>query len=89
MSPTIEFLRSQNQLAAPLQRPISEFLRSEPRVYGPVLLSLALVIAWGRRFLDDSLPARLAQFSVAYVVLLWLYRLVVTSSVIETGGPTT
>lgn len=84
VSPTIEFLRSQNQLAAPLQRPISEFLRSEPRVYGPVLLSLALVIAWGRRFFDDSLPARLAQFSVAYVVLLWLYRLVVTSSVIET-----
>lgn len=84
VSPTIEFLRSQNQLAAPLQRPISEFLRSEPRVYGPVLLSFALLVAWGRRFFDDSLPARLAQFSVAYVALLWLYRLVVTSSVIET-----
>ena len=26
VSPTIEFMRSQNQLAAPLQRPISEFL---------------------------------------------------------------
>jgi hypothetical protein len=84
VNPTIEFLRSQNQLAAPLQRPISEFLRNEPRVYGPVLLSLALVIAWGRRILDDSLPARLAQFSVTYVVLLWLYRVAVTSSVIET-----
>jgi hypothetical protein len=84
VSPTVEFVRQNNQLAAPLQRPVSEFLRNEPRIYAPVLLSIALVIVLGRRFVADDLPARLAQFSVAYVALLWLYRFAVTSSVLET-----
>jgi len=84
VSPSVEFLRQNNQLAAPLQRPVSEFLRGEPRVYAPVLLSIAVVIVLGRRLFADDLPARIAQFSVAYVALLWLYRFAVTSSVIET-----
>jgi hypothetical protein len=84
VSPTIEFLRNNNQLAAPLQRPASEFLRGEPRVYAPVLLSLGVVVALGRRFLTAELPGRLAQFAVAYVGLIWLYRFTVTSSVVET-----
>jgi hypothetical protein len=84
VSPTIDFLRQNNQLAAPLQRPISEFLRQEPRIYAPVLLAIALVVVLGRRLVADDLPGRLAQFSVAYVAFLWLYRFTVTSSVLET-----
>lgn len=84
VQPTIDFIRSNDQLAAPLQRPVSEFLEGEPRIYAPPLLCLAMVIALGRRLLEDSLRGRLAQYALGYVALLWLYRFAVTSSVLET-----
>jgi hypothetical protein len=84
LSPTLEFMRQNNQLSAPFQHPLSEVLRTEPRIYGPVLLSVALVVIFGRRLLENTLPSRLAQFAVAYVGLVWLYRVSITSSVVET-----
>jgi hypothetical protein len=84
LEPTLSFLRQNNQLAAPLQRPVSEFLRAEPRIYAPVIVSVATVVVLGRRIWQNDLLARLAQFAVAYVLLLWLYRFSVTSSVLET-----
>ena len=84
VQPTLDFVRSNDQLAAPLQRPVSEFLDGEPRIYAPVLLCAALVLVLGRRVLEDGLPGRLAQYAIGYVGLLWLYRFAVTSSVVET-----
>jgi hypothetical protein len=84
VEPTLAFMRQNNQLAAPFRLPVSEFLHSEPRIYGPVVLSVALVVVLGRRLWQDDLPGRLAQFAVGYVLLLWLYRFTITSSVVET-----
>jgi hypothetical protein len=84
IEPTWEFIRQNDQLAAPFERPASEFLDGEPRIYAPVLLCLAMVIAMGSRILEDTLPGRLAQYTVGYLALIWLYRLAVTSSVVET-----
>lgn len=84
VQPILEFMRQNNQLSAPFQRPVSDFLHTEPRIYAPVLLSLAVVVVLGRSLLDNSLRARVAQFAVGYVTLLWLYRFAITSSVLET-----
>jgi hypothetical protein len=84
LEPTLSFLRQNNQLAAPLQRPVSDFLHTEPRIYAPVVLSVAVLVVLGRRIARNDLPGRLAQFAVAYVFALWLYRFTVTSSVLET-----
>jgi hypothetical protein len=84
LAPTVEFARQNDQLSAAFQHPIREVLRTEPRIYGPLLSSFAVLVALGRRILDDTLPARLAQFAVGYVALLWLYRWAITSSVVET-----
>lgn len=84
VEPTLDFVRANDQLAAPLQRPVSEFLDGEPRIYAPVLLCLALATALGARLFEDTLPGRLAQYAIGYVALLWLYRFAVTSSVLET-----
>jgi hypothetical protein len=84
VQPTLDFVRSNDELAAPLQRPVREFLDGEPRIYAPVLLCIALAAMLGRRLIEDTLPGRLAQYAIGYVALLWLYRFAVTSSVLET-----
>jgi hypothetical protein len=81
---TLEFIKSNNQLAAPFQVPIKLWLKDEPRVYGPVLVTIGIVTVLGRSILANTLRARIAQFAVAYTSILWIYRFTVTSSVIET-----
>lgn len=83
ISPTLDFARSNNQLSAPFQRPASEFLDGEPRIYAPVLLAVATIVLLGRRLVEDSLRGRLAQYAVGYIAVLWVYRFVVTSAAIE------
>ena len=77
-------MRANEQRSAPFQLPLTEFLDGEPRIYGPVLLCTALAIVLGRRLFANDLTARLAQFAVAYVAFVWLYRVTVTSAVVET-----
>jgi hypothetical protein len=82
--PTVEFLRSNAENSAPYQRPTSEWLLHDVRIWTPVVLSLALVGVLGRRFFANDLPARIAQTCVGLTAFLWLYRATVTSSVVET-----
>ena len=46
----------------------------EPRIYAPVLLAIATLVLLGRRFTEDTLRARLAQYAVGYIAVLWIYR---------------
>lgn len=82
--PTVEFLRSNTENSAPYQRPTSEWLDHEVRIWAPVIFSVALVGALGRRVLGVDLRARIAQTCIVYTAFLWVYRATVTSSVIET-----
>jgi hypothetical protein len=82
--PTIDFLRSNSENSAPYQRPASEFLLHELRIWPPVVSSVALIAVLRREVLSTDVPARIAQACIAYVVFLWVYRFTVTSSVIET-----
>jgi hypothetical protein len=82
--PTIDFLRSNAKNSAPYQRPASEFLLHELRIWAPAVVSLALVAVLRRRVLGSDIPARIAQACIAYTAFLWVYRFTVTSSVIET-----
>jgi hypothetical protein len=84
IDPTLEVYRARDQYSTPFQRPASEFLDGEPRIYAPVLLCVALALVLGRRLLEDGLRARLAQYAIGYVVVLWIYRFAITSSVLET-----
>lgn len=84
VEPTLNFLDDNERRAAPFQVPASEWLRSEPRVYAPVVVILALVIAMRGRILGTDVPARVAQAAVVYTGTLWAYRWLMTSSVIET-----
>lgn len=81
---TLDFLKSGNQLAAPFQRPVSLWLKTEPRIYGPPLVCFATVVILGRRLLQNTIKARVAQFAVAYTAVVWLYRFAFTSSIVET-----
>ena len=84
ITPTTDFARSNDQFSSPFQRPPSEFLDGEPRIYAPVLLAIAVLVLLGRRFLEDTLRARMAQYAVGYIAVLWIYRFSVTSAAIET-----
>src|SRR5205823_6286239 len=82
--PTINFLRSNTENSAQYRHPPGEWLRHGVRIWPPVLVSLALVIALGRRVFGVDLVARVAQACIGYTAFLWLYRFTVSSSVIET-----
>jgi hypothetical protein len=84
IDPTLDVYRARDQYSAPFQRPAGEFLDGELRIYAPVVLCLGLVVVLGRRLLEDTLRARLAQYAVLYVIVLWIYRFGITSSVLET-----
>jgi hypothetical protein len=84
VEPTLEFSRQNQQLSSPFQHPLSEFLDGEPRIYAPVLLSLATVVLLGRRLAENTLRGRMAQYAVGFLALMWLYRFSVTSAIIET-----
>jgi hypothetical protein len=81
---TLDFIKSNEQLAAPYQVPARIWLKTEPRIYGPVLACIGTVAILGRSILANTLRARIAQFAVAYTAIFWLYRFAMTSSVIET-----
>lgn len=84
ITPTTDFARSNDQFSSPFQRPPSEFLDGEPRIYAPVLLAAATLVLFGRLFAKDTLRARIAQYAVGYIAVLWVYRFSVTSAAIET-----
>jgi hypothetical protein len=84
LEPTIEFIRATDQRSAPFQLPLTEFLEGEPRIYAPLLLSLGLAVALGRAVGERGIRGRLAQFALAYVAVVWIYRLTITSAVVET-----
>jgi hypothetical protein len=84
ITPTTDFARSNDQFSSPFQRPASEFLDGEPRIYAPVILAVGVLILLGRRFADTTLKARVAQYAVGYIAVLWIYRFAVTSAAIET-----
>ncbi len=81
---TLEFARSNSQLSAPFVHPPSVWLKTEPRVWGPVLICVGVVVVLGPGLLRNTLRARVAQFAVAYTAIYWVYRFAVTSAVIET-----
>lgn len=80
ISPTINYIEHGNSGA--FSRPISSWIFDEPKVYGPVLAVVALMLVARRRLLGTDLAARVGQFSVLFVAELWLYRLVDASSAI-------
>jgi hypothetical protein len=81
---TLEFIRSNNRLSAPFQRPASVWLKTEPRIWGPVLVCVALVVVLGPALLRNTLRSRVAHFALAYTAVFWIYRFAFTSSDIET-----
>jgi hypothetical protein len=83
VNPTLEFFHSNNQRSAPFQKPMGVWLKGEPRIYGPVLVCMAVVVILGRDIFHNTLRARVAQFAVAYTLIFWIYRFAVTSAVIE------
>jgi hypothetical protein len=84
LRPTIKFFGENNKQAALYEHPVSTWLLHEPRIWAPVVASVALIATLGRRFLGYDVEARVAQLFVGYTAFLWLYRFLVTSSVIET-----
>ena len=84
LRPTVEFLLSNEENSKLYQRPVTDWLYHEIRIWAPVVVSIALVAALRRRVLGTDVPARIAQFCIGYTAFLWIYRLVVTSSVMET-----
>jgi hypothetical protein len=82
--PTIDFLRSNEQNSALYQHPVGDWLGDELRIWAPVIVSVALVAALRGRLFDTDLRARVAQLCIGYTAFLWLYRFLVTSSVLET-----
>ena len=84
LRPTFKFFGENSQQSAAYQHPVSSWLLHEPRIWAPVIMSLALVAMLRRRIFESGLVARIAQFCGGYTAFLWLYRFLVTSSVIET-----
>lgn len=81
---TLDFIRSNSQLIKPFQRPVATWLKHEPWIYGPVLVSTAVVVVLGRSLLENTLRARVAGVAVAYTAMFWVYRFTFTAADIET-----
>jgi hypothetical protein len=81
---TIDFLRNSKTNFAPYQRPASEWLLHELRIWPPIVVSMGLVAVLRGRLLGTDSRARIAQVCLAFVTFLWLYRAVATSATIET-----
>lgn len=82
--PTIDFFGENSQKSAPYQHPVGTWLFHELRIWAPVITSFALVVVLRRRILGSDIAARVAQMCVSYTAFLWLYRFLITSSVVET-----
>jgi hypothetical protein len=83
LRPTVTFLRDNDAQIKPYVQPTRLWLLHEPRIWAPVVLSVALIAVLRRRILGIDLPARMAQMCVAFTAFVWLYRFTVTSSFIE------
>ena len=83
LRPTINFFGENSKQSAPYQQPVSVWLLHEPRIWAPVITSVALIAVLRRRILGTDIPARVAQMCVCYTAFLWVYRFTVTSSVVE------
>jgi hypothetical protein len=83
LRPTVEFLGENGRNSGPYVRPVHLWLLHEPRLWMPVITSVALLATMRRRVFDVTLPARVAQLCIACTAFLWLYRFTVTSSVLE------
>ena len=82
--PTIKFLEESEQQSSLYVQPVSAWLFHEPRIWAPIIVSVALAAVMRRRILGRDIPARVAQLCVGYTAVLWAYRFLFTSSVIET-----
>jgi hypothetical protein len=82
--PTIDFLRSNKENSAPYERPMSDWLLHELRIWPPIVASVGLVAVLRGQLFGTGTRALIAQVCIGYVAFLWLYRLAVTSSTIET-----
>jgi hypothetical protein len=82
--PTIDFFRNNKANAVLYQRPASEWLFHEPRIWPPLVVLVGLVSVLRSRLLGTDTLARVAQVCVGYTAFLWLYRFTVTSWTIET-----
>lgn len=82
--PILRFLSQNNQLSAPYRRPVASWLLHEPRIWAPVITSVALVATLRWRLMGRDIAARLAQLCIGYTAFLWLYRFAITSSAVET-----
>jgi hypothetical protein len=84
LRPTIEFVSENGKNSAPYKLPTRRWLLHEPRLWMPVITSVALAALLGRRILGVDITARIAQLCVGYTAFLWVYRFSVTSSIVET-----
>jgi hypothetical protein len=80
---TIDFIRHNSMYAAQYRVAPSVFLRADPNIYAPVLVSVGTVIVLGRSLLRNTLRARMAQFAVAYTLVFWLFRFAASFYVVE------
>ncbi len=78
VGPTLNYIEHGN--GSTFSRPISSWIFDEPKVYGPVIAVVGLMLIARRRLLGTDVAARLGQFSVAFVTEVWLYRLLDHSS---------
>jgi hypothetical protein len=84
LRPTIDFLRDNDRQVAPYVQPLDLWLLHSPRIWAPVVLSVALTAVLRGRLLGTDLPARIAQMCVCFTAFVWLFRFTMTSSFIET-----
>ena len=83
LRPTVDFLRENSKNSGPYVQPVHLWLLHEPRLWMPVVTSVALLAVLRGRIFGLTLPARIAQMCIAYTAFLWLYRFTITSSVLE------
>jgi hypothetical protein len=84
LRPTVNFLRNDNEIAAGYVLPVSKWIFNEPEIYAPPVLLAAVPLVMGRRILGTGTAARLAQFSIIFVLELFAYRFTATTSLVET-----
>ena len=80
---TIDWIRSESSYWASYRVAPSIFLRTDPHIYAPVLVCVGTVIVLGRSLLSNTLRGRMAQFAVAYTLVVWVYRFASPTAVVE------
>ncbi len=83
LRPTVDFLRNNDEEVRQYVIPPDLWLWHSPRIWPPVVLSVALIAVMGRDVLGRDLQARIAQLCIGFTAFVWLYRFTRTSSFIE------